>query len=144
MFMYCIITKKTLSFSLHQHLFVAIQGLGTNCANFIFFYYGSMYLISGLVAVASANIMIMNIINSKLILNKPIKLKLTLGALIGICGLIVVFRGEILRIDLNNEIMRTNLMIGFILCTIACYCASFGCRTVMVLSKKIKSYKNQF
>ncbi len=126
MFIYCLLSKKNLFFSKYQHIFIAIQGLSTHCANFMFFYYGSMYLISGLVAVASASIMLMNIINSKLILNKPIISKSILGAFVGIAGLITVFSGEIIRIDLQNEVMRTNLIVGFILCTIASYCASFG------------------
>ncbi len=121
---YCKLTHQTLSFSFKEHKLIALQGIFLFCINYIFFYYGSIYLISGLVAVVAASIIVMNIINSKLLLKKDMVLSVVVGALTGISGVCVVFAGELA--DLSNVSSTKDLSMGIGLCLIATYSASLG------------------
>lgn len=120
---YCYKQKLNLNFSLRQHLMLALQGICMFCLNFILFYYGSMYLVSGLVAIAGACIILMNILNSKILLQRNADIGTLFGAMIGICGIISVFSGELMHVELSDKM---SLLYGLLLCITASYAASFG------------------
>jgi drug/metabolite transporter (DMT)-like permease len=63
--------------------------------NYVIFYFATMYLTSGLVAVAFSTIVIMNIVFGALLLGVPIRLRVAVAALFGLGGLALVFWSEI-------------------------------------------------
>ena len=123
---FCIIRKHTLKFELKSHIGMATQGLLLFCLNYIFFYFGSHYLISGTVAVLSASIQIINIINSRIIFKSPLKLSVIFSAIIGISGLAIVFISQMSKIYPHHAINHTQQLIGLVLCMIATFIASLG------------------
>lgn len=94
---YCVVNKRPMRFGLQEHCTMALQGTLMFCMNFIGYYYGSVYLISGMVALLTASIIIMNIINTRVLLKQPVAQQVAIGASIGLFGLIVVFSSEITR-----------------------------------------------
>lgn len=126
LFIFCIVTKKNLKFSFKNHIAMAIQGLLLFCLNYIFFYISSDYLISGTVAVLSANIQFINILNSRLIFKVPIKLSVIISAVMGLMGLTLVFISQISKIYPNHAINHTQQIIGLIFCLIGTLFASWG------------------
>ena len=123
---FCLITKQNLKFSAKNHLGMATQGLLLFCLNYIFFYYGSGYLISGIVAVLFANIQMMNIIHSRIIFKAPLKLSVILSAMIGIAGLCMVFISEMSKIYPHHASNKTQQLIGLAFCLVATVFASWG------------------
>ena len=63
----------------------------------------------------------MNVFNSALFLKKPIERKLILAGLMGLTGIVLVFRPEISAFSLDNHGVR-----GLLLCISATLLASFG------------------
>lgn len=126
LFVFCMLTKKNLKFSFKDHIAMAMQGLFLFCLNYIFFYVGSEYLISGTVAVLSANIQFMNILNSRIMFKVPIKLSVILSAIMGLTGLALVFISQMSKLYPNHAVNHTQQLIGLIFCLIGTLCASWG------------------
>ncbi len=124
--LFCIFTQKNLKFTFKNHCTMAVQGLLLFCLNYIFFYLGSTYLISGTVALISANIQFMNIINSRIIFKVPIKLSVVLSAIMGITGLAIVFIAQMSKIYPHHAINHTQQIIGLIICLMGTLFASWG------------------
>lgn len=119
--LWCALSKRRLRFSLHDHLLFA--GLGTLLfsINYMFVYWGTVYLTSGLVAVVFSMISLANQANGVLFLRIKIEPKVLIGALIGMTGLVLVFLPEFQNLSLDGDIV-----FGIILCTIGTFIASFG------------------
>lgn len=122
---YCLIKGYTLSFSKRHHATMFLQGLFLFSINFLLFYLGSQYLISGIAAVIFATITAMNIINARLFFKTPITLKLVCGTLLGISGLIAVFWSEV-QLLLNDAMGLKATIIGMVYCILATVLASLG------------------
>lgn len=122
-----------MSFNIKEHMSMALQGILLFSINFLLFYYGSVYLLSGIVAVIAASIIIMNILNSKIFLKRPLVSHVVMGALFGLLGLTIIFSSEISLSAATIE-DRTQMLIGLVLCLMGTYMASLG---------QIVSYKNQ-
>jgi drug/metabolite transporter (DMT)-like permease len=99
---WCVLRKLRLSFSLKEHLFMALQGVLLFSINYILFYFATMYLTSGLVAVAFSTIVIMNIIFGALLLGVPIRPRVALAALFGLGGLVLVFWADIATFNIGS------------------------------------------
>ena len=61
---YCLLTKRKLNFSRHDHMFMAIQGFTLFGLGYCMSYLSTVYLTSGLVAVVFSTIMMWNILLS--------------------------------------------------------------------------------
>ncbi|MGH8808660.1 MAG: DMT family transporter [Noviherbaspirillum sp.] len=67
------------------------QGLALFCCNFLCFYYASLWVPSGLVAVVFSTAPLWNSINGRLFLGRPIQPQVILGALLGLAGIALLF-----------------------------------------------------
>lgn len=129
-----LLARKSIRFNLIDHLYIALQGILIFSLNFIFVYHSSMYLISGLVAVTFASILVMNMINSHLFFKTPLSLPFVVGAVLGLCGLGVIFSGDILaRLHVSS---LTEQLIGIGLCLLGSLCASLGNMLVVQINKR--------
>lgn len=122
---FCLFKRYSLRFNPREHIAIALQGFLLFSINYILYYYGSAFFISGIVAVIFASIIVMNIINSRLIFGTPIVPRVMLGACIGLCGLAVIFWSEITALDLSRLGVYF-VVFGLAINLIATYLASLG------------------
>ncbi len=124
LFAYCLIKQIRLRYSIKEHVFIAAQGFCLFAFNYLLFYWCTRYITSGFVAVIFSTVVIMNIVNGALFLQKPIRLMVVAGAVLGLIGISLVFSHELLdqqSADASQDVWK-GLWIG--LC--ATLCASFG------------------
>lgn len=118
---WCRIRKLPMQFSAADHFFMALQGTFLFGFNYLLFYLAELSVTSGLAAVIFSTILLMNMVNGAVFLRSPIDLRVAFGGLIGLAGIILVFRPEISSFSLDNRSMQ-----GILLCFGATYLASLG------------------
>ena len=67
------------------------QGIALFCLNFVCFYYASQWVTSGLEAVIFSTAPLWNAINGRIFLGRPIRRQVMMGALLGLCGIVLLF-----------------------------------------------------
>ena len=128
---FCFFSKITFNLRLNQIKWITLQGFFLFSLNYYFIYLGTNFVKTGLVAVIFSTVSIFVLINGIIFFKEKINSNVLLGALIGICGLILIFNKELQLYAFNNE-----LIIGIILCLIGTYFASIG----MLISQR--NHKN--
>lgn len=123
--LFCLLSRRTLKFSIHSHLTMFLQGVFLFSLNFLMFYLGSQYLISGMAAVIFATITAMNVINARIFFKTPITKQLIIGTTLGCLGLILVFWSELITL-LDNSEEFGNAIVGLLYCVLATFIASLG------------------
>ena len=120
-FFFLILSKKKLSFNLHQHLSFLLLGVTLFSLNYIFFYLANTYLISGIVTIAFSTILIMNILGERIYFKIKSSKQTLLAAGFGIIGIFIIFEKELLNFKVEDK-----THIGIILSFIATFWASTG------------------
>ena len=120
-FIYLLIKKKKLKFSLNHHLWFLLFGTCLYSINYVFFYLSNVYLISAFPAVVFSTVVLMNILGEAFYFKKKPSLKTLIGATIGMIGIIIIFRDEIFNFSLNN-----GAHVGLFLALLGTFCASTG------------------
>ena len=95
MFLVCKLAGAPLLFPWRMHLRFAALGLFLYSTNFILFYNAGYYVVSGLIAVIFSLASLTNIALGMLFLGEPLRLRVGLGALLGLCGVVLMFWREI-------------------------------------------------
>lgn len=124
--LYCCLTRKNMRFSFKQHRALMIQGVFLFSLNYLFYYIGSQYFMSGLVAVAYASILIMNIVNTRLFFKTPLQHSIIIGALIGLSGLCTIFSGQFHLLVHSTHPHLSQLLLGLGACLLGTLLASLG------------------
>jgi len=101
--LYCLLTKRKLTFTLNNHFFMFLQGVFLYGINYWFVYLAETHITSGLVAVLFSLIIVMNIIFSSIFLKHPINRKVVIAAALGIIGTAIVFYPELRGIKIGHE-----------------------------------------
>ena len=120
-FIYLIFKKKTLKFSLNQHVWFLFFGVCLYSLNYVFFYLSNTYLISAFPAIVFSTVVIMNILGEGFYFKNKPSLKTLLGAIIGMVGIIIIFNDEILNFNLSK-----GTHFGLFLALLGTFCASTG------------------
>lgn len=120
LFTFCLLTRRTLRFSVRQQAYMALQGGLTFCCGYVLCYQASIFLTSGLLAIVFSLIQAMNIFNLRLFLGRAIRPRAVVGGLIGLVGLCLVFQEEILSFSLTAGVK------GLLLGIAAAYFSSLG------------------
>ena len=120
-FIFLILSKKKMSFNLHQHLSFLLLGVTLFSLNYIFFYLANTYLISGIVTIAFSTILIMNILGERIYFKIKSSKETLFAAGFGIFGILIIFGNELLNFRLEDK-----THIGIILSFIATFWASTG------------------
>lgn len=102
LWLYTSFRRLPMRFSRRQHAFIALQGFFLFSLNYVLVYLAEVTLTSGLVAIVFSGIVITNVIFSAIILKDPIRLRVILGGLIGLLGLVFVFWSELRSFDLSS------------------------------------------
>ncbi|MGF6787282.1 DMT family transporter [Paraburkholderia sp. 35.1] len=71
--------------------YLAAQGLALFCLNFLCFYYAEQLVPSGLVAVVFSTAPLLNSINGRLFMGRPLQPSAIAGALLGLVGIVCLF-----------------------------------------------------
>lgn len=121
MFALCAVLRRPMRFSAREHAFMALQGLCVFSCNYMLIYVATQYLTSGLVAVVFSTISIITIIEGALFFRFPIRPRVALGAVLGIAGLVFVFRPEFAGFGLDSNGLR-----GLALAFAGSTCAATG------------------
>jgi len=120
-FVYLVIKKKNLKFSLNYHIWFLFFGVCLYSINYVFFYLSNTYLISAFPAIVFSTVVIMNILGEAFYFKKKPSLKTLIGAIIGMIGIIIIFNDEIFDFNKNND-----THIGLLLALLGTFCASTG------------------
>jgi drug/metabolite transporter (DMT)-like permease len=121
LFVFSFVRRLPLRFGWRTHGFMALQGLLLFSLNYFMVYLAEGFLTSGLVAIIFSIIIILNVIFGAIFIHNPIRMRVVLGALMGLFGLALVFWPEISSFDLSSE-----RVLGMTLAFIATISASLG------------------
>lgn len=121
MFAWCLIGRRRMKFGPAAHLY--FFGLGTLLfgLNYIAAYHAQFYITSALNAVAFSSMVWMNIINARLFFGTRAGMRVYVGALCGIAGIVVLFLPELMNVEAS-----TVTWTGVAFSLGGALCASFG------------------
>ena len=118
---FCRVSGRTLRFSARQHGWLVLQGVFMFSFHYWLVYLAELQLPSGLVAVIFSTTLFWNIIWARLFLKMPVNGAVVIGGLIGLGGIFLVFRGEIIGFSFSNE-----NSFAFLLCVLGAIMVSLG------------------
>lgn len=121
LFAWCWLRNLNMRYSSREHLFMALQGALLFGFNYLLFYMAELHITSGLAAVIFSTILLMNMINGAIFLRTPVDGRVVVGGLLGLAGIILVFRPEISTFSIENK-----GVMGIVLCVLATLLASWG------------------
>ena len=134
LFIWCYARGLKLSFSWRAHSSWLLLGFFLFCVNYICAYFGTFYLASGLVCLIFSTLTLFTVFNGFIFFNKPIRLPILFGAIVGILGLSIIFSNEISNTDWSLE---SGIVKGFLWMLLATFFASIG----MLLSGQMQARK---
>jgi len=110
---YCAVRKIKLRFSMRQHFAFIMLALSAFSINYFGTYYSEIYLPSGIVAVLFATIPFWNILNAHLFLDQKPQPAVVFGAMVGICGVVILFYKDIFAIAPSLSTLKGLAFGGF-------------------------------
>lgn len=99
MFAACLVMRRPLSFPPAAHAFFVALGVFQFAGNFNLVYQASRFVTSGLIAVAFALLVVPNALFARIFLGQKISGQFLLGSALGIGGVMLLFRQELMAID---------------------------------------------
>ncbi len=100
--LYSMFAGRRLRFGWRDHSGMALQGALLFSTNYYVSYLAIALLPSGLVAVAFSTVQIMNVAFGALFFRQPIRPSALIGGIIGIAGLALIFRPQLVAFDLAD------------------------------------------
>ncbi len=95
LFGWCRLRRLPLAFDLRAHGHFALLGVCLFGLNYLLTYYAQLRITSALSAIAFSTMLWMNIINARLIYGTRVELRVVLGSVFGIAGIVSLFYPEI-------------------------------------------------
>ena len=92
---WALIKGLRLRFSRSEHLWMGLQGILLFGVNYLCVYLAETEIASGLVAVAFSLMVVLNIVGSRIFFGTPLKSTTSIGAALGIGGIVLVFLPEL-------------------------------------------------
>jgi len=126
---YSVFKKLPLKFPLKVHRELFLLGITLFGFNYFFTYTAEKNLTSGLVALCFSTMVIFNSINAKIFLKQKMNPRVILGGIIGLIGLAILFKNDILHLTLSSKTGK-----GILFTFLGAYCASLG----NIISAKIQ------
>ena len=118
---FCLLTRRSLRYTLEQHAFIALQGLFLFSSNYLVFYWATELLTSGIVALMFSTVILMNIVNGALFIGTRVSPRVIVGAGFGIAGIAAIFWSELGLVENDAATWR-----GLWMCLVATWFASVG------------------
>jgi drug/metabolite transporter (DMT)-like permease len=121
MIAWVVFSGRRIRFPLRDHVRFAALGILLFSSNFLFFYYGAGYLVSGLLSVVFSLASVVNIMLAAIALRERPSPRVLAGGILGFCGIALMFLPEITSHGLSG-----NTMIGLLLCVAGTLCFCIG------------------
>lgn len=102
LWVYCLVKKLPLKFSLIQHLWLVLLGTCMFSLNYILLYKAQVFLSSAMASVIFSSVLIVNIINSRIFFKTPITARVAIGSALGLVGMVLIFWDELSHFSLEN------------------------------------------
>jgi drug/metabolite transporter (DMT)-like permease len=134
LFIWCFARGLKLSFPWREHINWLLLGFFLFCINYICAYFGTIYLVSGLVCLIFSTLTLFTVLNGFIFFKKPIRLPILFGAIVGIAGLSIIFSNEISSAEWSLD---SGIIKGFLWMLLATFFASIG----MLLSGQMQARK---
>lgn len=125
---WCWIRKLPLSMPFKTHKHLILVGLLFYTLDYSFLYAAQHHIISALLALLSSSVIYINVVLRRILLGKPMRLEVIIGATFGLIGIAMIFIPEFEAMSLNE-----NIMLGLLFAAISFSCAGIG----NVVSEKI-------
>jgi drug/metabolite transporter (DMT)-like permease len=121
MFAWVFWSGRRMRFAPADHLRFAALGVLLFSSNFIFFYYGALFLVSGLLSVVFSLASVINMLLAALVMGQRPSPRILAGGLLGFSGIALMFWPEIARQDVSSA-----ALLGLALCLCGTLCFCFG------------------
>ena len=118
---FCLATGRRLRFAPRHHVFIAAQGFFLFSLNYWLLYNATFALTTGVIAVVFSLILLMNILNGALLFGTRVEPRVLAAAVLGLVGIALVFRRELVALDLTG-----GRMVGLGISILGTYSASLG------------------
>jgi len=120
MFVWVVASARRLAFPLSDHLRFAALGILLFSSNFMFFYYGALYLVSGLLSVVFSLASIINMLLAALVTGERPSGRVLAGGFAGFAGIGLMFYPEVAAHGLSGS---TLIGLALCVCGTLCFCA---------------------
>ena len=121
LFLFAIIKRLPLAFSLKQHGLFAAFGVCLFGMNYLLLYTAQQHINSALTCIAFSTLMLMNIINTRLFYNTKITKQVYFGGAFGLFGIVTLFWPQLTDVQLSAA-----TFLGLGLCLVGTFSASIG------------------
>jgi len=121
LYIFALVSRRKLAVPTHTLPIIFLQGALLFCINYFFVYYGTARITSGLVAVVFTMILPLNAMFDRLFFGTRIDSRLSIAAILGIGGILMIFWPEVASMSLAD---KTVSGIGLVL--VATTIASLG------------------
>ena len=106
LFGYCRWRRLSVHLVLRDHLFLALQGTMMFSLSYICVYYAETLVVSGLVAVGFSAMPLLNMLGVRFAIGTPMSVRVAVGGLLGIAGIVIVFRPELGSLAADAKVVR--------------------------------------
>jgi len=106
LFAYCRWRGLSLRFDARDHLFLLLQGATMFSVSYICVYHAEALVVSGLVAVGFSASPLLNMVGVRIVLGTPMTTRVFLGGLLGVAGIVLVFRPELGTLAADARVLR--------------------------------------
>ncbi|MCF2947242.1 EamA family transporter [Paraglaciecola aquimarina] len=105
LFSYCKFKKLPLRLPIHIHLKMVFVGLCLYTMDYSLLYQSQQYIISAIVALMSSGMVYINVLLRRVLLKKPIRFEVMIGATLGMVGIGLIFLPEFSKISANDYLV---------------------------------------
>jgi drug/metabolite transporter (DMT)-like permease len=116
-----LLSRRSFVLPFRTHLQALFVGLFLYTLDYSFLYAAQHYMISALLAVLSSSVIYFTVILRRVLLKKPIRLEVVIGATLGLIGIVCIFLPEF-----DNLSIQEGLIAGLIFAGISFLCAAIG------------------
>lgn len=128
--LWCMFAKVSLKLPLKEHKLIALAGIFIYCLDYSFLYAAQHHMISALLAVLSSSVIYFNVILRRILMGKPMRMEVVVGATVGLIGIVMIFLPEFEAFSLQQGIV-----VGLLFATGSFFSAALG----NVVSEKVLS-----
>lgn len=104
-FAYCVARRMPLRYAPREHAWIALMGLLMFCVSYVFVYYAEEHVVSGLVAVGYSASPLLGMLGMRAFFGTPMTRRVTVGSLLGIAGITLVFWPEFGRMRAGGSVV---------------------------------------
>lgn len=106
LFAFAMATKRSLKYSKQMHLNFFFQGACNFSINYIITYWAEHFAPSATVALAFTLLVAFNIVGMRFFYRKSIHSSVYVGAGLGVCGIMLIFSNEVLKLGTDNSSIK--------------------------------------